>query len=157
METWKYLCEGSPYEVSDLGNVRKNGKLKKQTTHSCGYLNTRISKRKNYKMKLVHRLVLPTFKPNPAPDFYDRVDHINQVRSDNRLENLRWSNATLNAWNCEKTKGYYLKPSGRFRAQIGYEGKVIVLGTFDTKEEARARYLEALADARAVYDPYQVY
>ena len=152
-ETWKRLCEGSPYEVSDLGRVRKNGKLKKLSKHPAGYLHTKI----NGKFELVHRLVLLTFKPNPRPDFYDRVDHINQDRTDNRLTNLRWSNATLNGWNSDKTKGYYRRPSGRFQAQIRFEGVLIYLGCFDTEEEARARYLEALRDARALYDPYTVY
>lgn len=36
----------------------------------------------------VHRIVAETFIPNPNGKDY--VDHINRLRSDNRVENLRW-------------------------------------------------------------------
>ena len=151
-ETWKAL-DDSRYEVSDLGRVRKNGELKNLTKDKDGYMTTRI----NRKFKKVHRLVLKTFKPNPMPSFYDRVDHINQKKWDNRLENLRWSNSTLNNWNSDKHKGYKKSKSGKYEARIGIEGKLIHLGTFATVAAAKARYLEAIADAREVYDPYTIY
>jgi hypothetical protein len=152
-ETWKAL-DDSRYEVSDLGRVRKNGKLKNLTKLKNGYINTRI----NAKWHGVHCLVLETFKLNPVPSFYNCVDHINQKPWDNRLDNLRWSNPTLNAWNCDKRKGYsYSKQRGKYKATIGIEGKNIHLGYFATEAAARARYLEALADAREVYDPYTIY
>ena len=152
-ETWKPLSEDSRYEVSDLGRARKNGKLKKLTKNDPGYLYTSI----NGKLQGVHQLVLKTFKPNPVPSFYDRVDHINQNKLDNRLENLRWSNATLNQWNSDKRKGYKKRKSGRYEPRIRIEGKCIYLGTFATEAAARERYLEANADAKEVYDPYTIY
>jgi hypothetical protein len=39
--------------------------------------------------KMVHRLVAECFIPNP--NRYQTVDHINMVRDDNRVENLRWA------------------------------------------------------------------
>ena len=152
-ETWKPLSEDSRYEVSDLGRARKNGKLKKLTKNRRGYLHTAI----NSKVQGVHQLVLKTFKPNPVPSFYDRVDHINQNQLDNRLENLRWSNATLNQWNCDKRKGFKKHKSGRYESRMFLEGKYIYLGTFASEAAAKARYLEAIADARQVYDPYPIY
>ena len=152
MENWKNLSKNSPYEISDLGRCRKNGKLKKITKFSNGYSYTRI----HCRLKPVHALVLSVFKPNPAPHFFDRVDHINQKRHDNRLVNLRWSNRTLNAFNCEKSRGYCRHRCG-FRAEIQLEKQKIFLGCFATPAQARARYLEARRDAMDIHDPFTIY
>lgn len=50
----------------------------------------------------VHRLVCECFIPNTNPSEYDTVDHINRVRDDNRVENLRWANDSIQ----NKNKGY---------------------------------------------------
>jgi hypothetical protein len=119
---------------------------------NTGYLATGI----NRTIKLVHVIVLSVFKPNPAPHFFDRVDHINREVTDNRLVNLRWSNRTLNGFNRTVRKGYYKTRSG-FCASIQFKGHKLLLGTFPTPELARARYLEARKDAMDIYDPYTVY
>ena len=41
------------------------------------------------KFYLVHRLVAETFIPNPEQK--PTVDHVNRVRDDNRVQNLRWA------------------------------------------------------------------
>lgn len=75
----------------------------------------------------------------------EQVDHINRNKEDNRWENLRATNNSLNQANTVSKsrtghKGIRLRPSGRWEAGIclDIKGKktTIHLGTFDTLEEA---------------------
>ena len=76
------------------------------------------------------------------------IDHINGVRDDNRIANLREATHTENSWNSKKrcnrcyAKGVDVV-NGRFRARITAQRKTIHLGCYDTEEEARAAYVAA--------------
>lgn len=59
-------------------------KIKVFTTTIYGYYSCSICK----KRKMVHRLIAEAFIPNPLNK--PQVDHINTIRTDNRIENLRW-------------------------------------------------------------------
>lgn len=67
------------YEVSNYGRVKKNGVLFK-----CNINNGYYSFGRFY----VHRAVAELFIPNPDKKLC--IDHINTIRTDNRVENLRW-------------------------------------------------------------------
>lgn len=80
------------------------------------------------------------------------IDHINGERADNRWENLRLSDATLNQQNQRKAKAGSVvdllgvsvdKESGKYIAQITHNYRHIHLGRFDTAVEAYAAYLGA--------------
>lgn len=80
------------------------------------------------------------------------IDHINGVRNDNRIANLRDVTHKVNMENrspiapCNKTNllGVVTLPDGRgFRSLISTDGKEIHLGVFDTAAEAHAAYLGA--------------
>lgn len=80
------------------------------------------------------------------------IDHINGERADNRWENLRLSDATLNQQNQRKAKVGSIvdllgvtvdKESGKYIAQITHNYRHIHLGRFDTAVEAYAAYLGA--------------
>jgi len=59
-----------------------------KTTRVRGYLQTSVCNR----CMRVHRLIAETFIPNPQNK--PTVDHINRIRDDNRLCNLRWATHT---------------------------------------------------------------
>lgn len=79
------------------------------------------------------------------------IDHKDNDPSNNRLANLRVAdkqqnraNAKLQKNNTVGLKGVNrLKKSGRYHARIRVGGQTIVLGTFDTREEAHRAYLAA--------------
>lgn len=107
MEQWKpivvqkngnlYNYTGK-YEVSDYGRVRSlNYKrqgyphILKPASNTSGYpfvVFTVDGKRENF---TVHRLVGCTFIPNFNPNEYYEVNHLNENKWDNRLENLMWT------------------------------------------------------------------
>ena len=92
LETWRPVLgyEGI-YEVSDFGDVRslkfEKVKYMKKAKSSKGYEYLILWSKGKQKLYLVHRLVWEAFR-GPIPDGYE-IDHINTVRDDNRLANLR--------------------------------------------------------------------
>lgn len=91
-EVWKDIKGYPHYKVSNLGNVMSNYKkdwhLIKLSKQYAGYLRVTLFNKNGAKTKRVHRLVADAFIPNPEGK--ETVDHINGVRTDNRVENLRW-------------------------------------------------------------------
>ena len=88
---------------------------------------------------LAHRLAwFYCFKEWPVQD----IDHINRIRADNRLDNLREVSRSVNLRNREATSstGYknVYKNGSKFWARVWINYIPNYLGTFDTVEEANA-------------------
>ena len=74
----------------------------------------------------------------------EQLDHINGIRDDNRICNLRSVTRNQNQWNRNTAKGYYFdKNANKYRADIRLNNKVIYLGLYHSEQEARNAYLQA--------------
>lgn len=82
------------------------------------------------------------------PDY--EIDHINGVRTDNRIENLRDVPRQVNAQNIVRSKVTVKNPyqgitpgKRSWTAQISFKGRTHRIGSFPTAEEAHQAYLAA--------------
>ena len=78
------------------------------------------------------------------------IDHINGIKDDNRIINLREATHSDNQQNLRKPHADnkigllgVSRSQGKFKAQINVDGKVRTIGRFHTPEAAHAAYLEA--------------
>jgi len=77
------------------------------------------------------------------------IDHVNGIKSDNRISNLRAASRSQNMANTSRrssnTSGYKGvtrdRRTGRFIAAVHPNGKKLHLGVFDTAEAAHAAYV----------------
>jgi len=109
-EIWKDIknFEGL-YQVSNLGRVRSLNKfvrhsnhfmklkgsiLKLQTDCQTHYKKIRLCKEGKYTHYAIHRLVAQTFIPNP--DNLPQVNHKDENKSNNCVDNLEWCDSNYN-------------------------------------------------------------
>lgn len=129
---WKYWAEKSASTNSrDVGQVA--GWLCPQ-----GYRHVQLGD----SVYRCHRLVWVYF--NGAIPDGSEIDHINRVRNDNRVANLRLANRSLNCGNKATKKklpvGVKINTKGVIYAHIRLHGKQTYLGMYKTVEEAGAAY-----------------
>jgi hypothetical protein len=107
--------------------------------NSRGYLAIRIED----KRYLCHRIIYKAFYQEFELDSpLQIIDHINRIKIDNRIENLRVVTQQQNLFNMN-AKGYNRHQNG-FRANIMINGKQF-RKCFATEDEARAWYLQQKA------------
>lgn len=114
-EIWKDAVgwEGE-YEVSNIGRVRSKSRYVKQNywregkilitcISKLGYEQVPLRTKRMSKNTSIHRLVAQAFIPNPENK--PEVNHLDNNRSNNKVENLEWVTKSENLQYSYKTKG----------------------------------------------------
>lgn len=131
--TWRW-ARNPKYIGRPTGSVQRNGK-------GAGYVIVVIDKREYMGHRLAWLYVYGRMPNGP-------LDHINRVKHDNRIVNLREATPRQNAANTEapahNTSGYkgvsWRKRTNKWYASITILDRSFHLGSFDTAEEAAAEY-----------------
>ena len=110
------------------------------TLNQTGYRHIMLNK-KQYKE---HRLIYLMHNPEwDITDTSQKIDHINMIKDDNRIENLRVVTQQENQFNTN-AKGYSRnKKAQKYEAQIMINGKKIHLGYHDYETDAKLAYVTA--------------
>lgn len=158
---WRKIKGFDSYMVSNQGKVwsiKRNREIK-PWSNGRGYVCVSLRSRgKTYK-RLVHRLVAEAFIPNQDKNRTE-INHINYIRSDNRVENLEWATRSENMChssdNLRKSiitkiekpssgeRYIHKKPFGGYVVDIHYLGERIYGGYFLNIKDAVEKRNELL-------------
>lgn len=113
MEIWKQIDDR--YSISNLGNVKSNyankEKILKPYKDCRGYLKVDLCHGNSRKSVSVHRLVAMAFIPNP--NNFSQVNHKDEDKNNNCVDNLEWCtlqyNCAYGTRNKRKAIGCYKK------------------------------------------------
>lgn len=154
-EEWRDIAGyESYYQVSSLGRVRSverwvqdrfgmkapyriHEKILKPKRSQTGYLFVHLSKDGHAHPQRIHRMVAEAFIPNP--DRLPTVNHKNEDKTDNRVENLEWCTQAYNNEYGTRTQRSQLSQKQR-RPVTMYTKDGQPMRTFPTLVEA-ARYI----------------
>ena len=149
-EIWRSIDGYLNYQVSNTGYVRNanNGELVQQRKRS-GYWIVHVRTDVKRTTCSVHRLVAKSFIANP--DNKSQVDHINNNKDNNCMNNLRQATHQEN----QRTKQKTLRPTTsnfvgvcwnkyhqQWQAKISINKKRIHIGYFDDPKDAARAYNE---------------
>ena len=130
------------FEDGVVINIETGKEMKPYLEKATGYYRAGLSKNKKKQKFYIHRLIALAYIPNP--DNKPEVDHINRIRNDNRIENLRWATHSENNQNKSEynnnTSGtqnvYYITNHDKWLYRKSINGSLHCSPYFDTREEA---------------------
>lgn len=101
IEEWKTIEGYENYKVSNFGRIKslnynRTGveKILKPAKHRDGYLLVYLCRNGKGKWFLLHRLVAEAFLPNP--EGFEQVNHRNEDKTNNVVDNLEWCSRWYN-------------------------------------------------------------
>lgn len=165
-EIWKDIPEYEElYQVSNLGRIRSlpkewiagkgathkhNGKILKLCQDKSGYLVTKFTKNLTSKTIKVHQIVAIAFLGHKPNKYEMVIDHKNDIKTDNRVENLQIVTQRFNACKTQgkyasKYKGVcYDKRFNSWYARYKLNGKQKYIGNFKNEYDAHLAYQNTL-------------
>lgn len=95
------------YLVTEQGQIinSKTGRALKPSITANGYYRVNLRKNGQTKTLYIHRIVAEAFIPNP--NNYNEVNHIDEDKTNNNVENLEWvtHKSNINHATCQRRKG----------------------------------------------------
>lgn len=150
-EEWKDIpnYEGK-YQISNFGRVKSilSNIYLKHCINSVGYYQVTLCLNGKKFNHTIHKLIAESFLFKKSNDLV--VDHINNIKTDNRIENLQYITHRINVTKDKKnTVSKYVgvtfeKKINKWRSRIRINKKNIHLGYFNDEYEAHLRYLQEL-------------
>jgi hypothetical protein len=147
MEKWKDVVGYSGfYQVSNLGNVRRvscrnNRSTIKLTKGSNGYYVVNLSKENKQKTRTVHQLVAEAFLNHKPCGYAEVVDHIDNNKLNNTINNLQLISQkenTIKSMKKKPTGVTWNKGRNKWQAQVREGKRTKYLGIFQEKKDALA-------------------
>ena len=94
-EIWKDIVGyENKYQISSWGRLRNTNGMMKPMIASNGYLVACLWKNNKQRKFVMHRLVAQAFLENPQN--YKEINHIDEDKTNNRVENLEWCSHKYN-------------------------------------------------------------
>ena len=150
MEEYRDIPDFPNYQVSNLGNVKnkktnkilKARALKKKGDYVCYDVCLYNDSRRLGFHKKIHRLVAEAFISNPNPNMFKIIDHIDRNPANNKVDNLRWVDYSINAINSKTRNDNELGERNiciifdKYYVIIERDKKQVFYNSYDTLDDA---------------------